>query len=86
MRNIEINTVSQNDIEACVKLTHRHFELSLSTIFGRPEFRVFLKRVSGKSEDVTHLFFPQSDGVPPTAANVAEVVRKIEEGAKLAGF
>lgn len=68
------------EIPACVTLPVDRmgaFEISLTTITKCPELRVFNKRVSGGSDDVTHLFFPNITGVPATAQNIALVVKML---------
>ena len=71
-------------IPACVVIPCgdplRAFYISISTVFSIPELRVFQKRPSGQEDDVTRVFFPDSDGsVMPTAKTIHQVLSSFNE-------
>ena len=79
---MKILNANAQPIEACVQLPLvGEFYLSLSTIMNPPDMRVFVRRVSGASDDVTHLFFPDSsrgETISPTARNIATVFNTLQ--------
>jgi hypothetical protein len=71
----EILDVNCRPIEACMRLPlNPAFYASFTTVFHKSELRVFQMRPDGSSDDVTHVFLPESPNPAPTSANLQRLL------------